>query len=231
MLQLIVLLAISWMLIWLFEKSNLEVLGILPTKKRIKYFLLFLAVSSLIAASAFLLRTIIAKETYSLSTNLSTQSILYEVLYQFRTVLTEELICRGVLLYWLIKKTGVKKAVLISSLLFAVLHLFNSGVWGNVVNVILLFLFTFLMGLLLAYAYAKTFTIYLPFAIHLGWNIIQNYVFPGSTNGNHIFYLAAEPPTITISYFAFGIMFLLPKILLLVINYFIIKQLPKAGMP
>jgi membrane protease YdiL (CAAX protease family) len=231
MLQLIGLLAISWLLIWLFEKRNFSVLGLTPTKERLKYFSILFIVSALLSASAFLLRMYFAKEEYTISQSLSTKSILLETWYQFRTVLTEELVCRGALLYILIKKTGQTKAVLTSSVIFAVLHWLNAGVWGNFTQMIMLFAFTFAMGLLLAYSYARTFSLLIPFAIHYGWNLTQNYIFPGTASGNHIFTLAAAPPTVTISYVAFFILLLLPKISVLVLDYLIVKRHRQVEVP
>ena len=228
MLQFTALLAISWLIIWLFEKQNLKVLGLYPTKNRLKYFALHFTVSAIFSATAFLLKMYFAKEAYTLSTSLSAKGILLNIWYQCRTVFTEELICRGALLYIFIKKLGPSKAILISSLLFALLHWLNAGVWGNLNQLIISFGFTFTMGLLLAYSYARTFSLLLPFAIHFGWNLIQNYIFPGSLTGDHLLVLAYPPPTVTISYIAFFTMLLLPKIAVIVINYLIIKQYPQV---
>ena len=231
MLQLIGLFAISWLLIWLFEKGNLSVLGLTPTKGRLKYFTILFIVSAILSATAFLLRMYFAKEEYILSQSLNTKSILLEIWYQFRTVLTEELLCRGALLYILIKKIGQTKAVIISSIIFAVLHWINAGVWGNLTQMIIVFAFTFAMGLLLAYSYARTFTLLIPFAIHYGWNLTQNYIFPDNAIGNHIFTLAAPPPTVTISYLAFFTMLLLPKVSVIIVNYLIVKQYRQVKLP
>lgn len=224
MLQLIGLLAISWLLIWLFEKGDLSVLGVIPTKDRLNYFAILFFVSAILSATAFLLRFYIAKEEYTISQSLTAKSILIEIWYQIRTVLTEELICRGALLYILIKKIGRTKAVIISSIIFAVLHWINVGTWGNLTQMIIVFYFTFAMGLLLAYSYARTFSLLIPFAIHFGWNLTQNYIFPDTATGNHILTLAAPPPIVTVSYFAFFTMLLLPKIAVLVIDYLIVKR-------
>lgn len=231
MLQLIGLLAVSWLLIWLFEKGNLSVLGLTPTKDRLKYFTILFIVSAILAATAFLLKMYFAKEAYVAEQSLSTRSILLEVWHQFRTVLTEELLCRGALLYILIKKIGQSKAIAVSSVIFAALHWINAGVWGNLTQMIIVFSFTFAMGLLLAYAYARTFSLLIPFAIHYGWNLTQNYIFPGNAAGNHIFTLAEPPPSVTISYFAFFTMLLLPKISVLTIDYLIIKQHRQVELP
>ena len=231
MLQLIGLLAISWLIIWLFEKGNLSILGLTPTKGRLKYFTILFIVSAILSTSAFLLRMYFVKEEYTISQSLTIKSILLETWYQFRTVLTEEIICRGALLYILIKKIGQTKAVIITSIFFALLHWMNAGVWGNFTQMIIIFAFTFSMGLLLAYSYARTFSLIIPFAIHYGWNLTQNYIFPESVTGNHILILTAPPPTVTISYLAFFTMLLLPKISILIVNYLIVKRHKQVDMP
>jgi membrane protease YdiL (CAAX protease family) len=231
MIQLVALLAISWLLIWLFQKQHLSVLGLTLTKERLNYFLVLFIVSALLSATAFFLRMYFAKEVYTFSPSLTTKSILSEIWYQFRMVLTEELICRGALLYILIKKAGSVTAIIVSSVIFAALHWLNAGIWGNFTQMIIVFSFTFTMGLLLAYSYARTFSLLIPFAIHFGWNLTQNYIFPGSTTGTHIFTLAAPPPTVAISYTAFFSMLLLPKITVLIINYLIVKNMRQVEAP
>jgi uncharacterized protein len=144
--------------------------------------------------------------------------------------LTEELLCRGALLYILIEKIGQTKAIFISSIIFTVLHWINAGVWGNMIQIIIVFAFTFSMGLLLAYSYERTFSLLIPFAIHFGWNLTQNYIFPDSSTGNHIFILAAPPLSVTISYLAFFKTFLLPKISVLLVDYFILKHHRKVEL-
>jgi uncharacterized protein len=145
--------------------------------------------------------------------------------------LTEELLCRGAILYILIKKTGPKWAILISSVIFAGIHWINNGVWGDLSQMIIVFTFTFAMSLLLAFSYVKTFSLLIPFAIHFGWNLVQNFIFPDKITGIHIFTLTAPPPVVTVSYFVFFSMLLLPKISVLVIDYFILKTYPKTDIP
>ena len=231
MIQLIGLFTISWILIYFFEKGNLSVLGFVPTKDRLKYFTILFMVSTFFSATAFLLRMYIAREEYTISQSLSLSSIVLETWYQFRSVLTEELICRGVVLYILIKKIGQVKAILVSSVFFAAMHWLNAGVWGNWTQMTILFAFTFAMGLLLAYSFARTFSLLIPFAIHFGWNLTQNYIFPDTATGNHIFTLVVPPPTVTISYMAFFTMLLFPKISVLVFDYLIVKQHRQMDAP
>ncbi len=224
MLQIVALIAVSWLILWLTERENLSVLGLTPTIQRVKYVAILFSVSAIISGSAYLLKMYFAKEVYAVDGTLTPTGFLLESWYQIRTVLTEELLCRGVILYIMIKKWGKGPAILVSSILFALLHWLNAGVWGNVVQMALVFAFTFSMGLLLAYAYAKSFSLLLPFAIHLGWNWMQNYVFPDHPIGNHVFVLDGPPPVVTISYVAFFTMLLLPKIAVLVVNYGIVRS-------
>ena len=228
MLQLIALLLISWLLIWLFAKDNLSVLGLLPTKQRLVWFSILFLVSALCAASAFVLKIRITKEQYIIAELLTVKGVLTEVWHQFRSVFTEELICRGAVLYILIKKTRPAIAIFISAVLFAVLHWLNTGVWGNMMQMIIVFAFTFAMGIVLAYTYAKTYSLLFPLSIHFGWNLTQNYIFPDTATGQHIFITAGPLPVVTISYVAFFSLLLIPKIAVVVFNYIIVRQYPPA---
>ncbi len=224
MLQIIGLFAISWLIVWLFDKSNLTVLGLMPTKTRLILIATLFFVTTICGSTAFLLKIYFAKEQYIINPNLTTTLALTEIWENIRSVLTEELLCRGAGLYILIKKLGNKWAIIISSVIFGLLHWLNNGVFGNFTQMWIVFAFTFGMGLLLAYSYAKTFSILIPFAIHLGWNLTQNFIFPDRAEGNHFFVLAAPPPIVTVSYFVFFTMLLFPKISAIGFDYLIVKQ-------
>lgn len=218
------ILLISWFILWLYDKSNLNALGFQPTKTRTLLFLKLFMVSSICSASAFLLKIWFIEEQYVLSADLSFKVVLFGIWEQFRSVLTEELMCRGALLYILIKKLDSKWAIVISAVFFALLHWLNAGVWGNILQMSLLFIFTFCMGLVLAFSFVKSHSIWLPFAIHFGWNLTQNFIFPDQQTGTHIFILKTPSPEVTVSYLVFFTLLLLPKISVLLSNYFILKK-------
>lgn len=223
MLQLTALLLLSWIFLRLFTKADLSVLGLRPNRERLSYFLILFMVSGFLSATAFFLRIFIARENYIFNSALRMPIVLLEIWHQLRGVLTEELLCRGALLYILIKKTGKTKAIVISSVCFAVLHWMNAGLWGHLIQMIIVFAFTFSMGILLAYAYARTFSLLIPIAIHFGWNLSQNVIFPDQSGVIHVFKLAEPPPEVTISYLAFFTLLLLPKISVLLVNFLILK--------
>jgi membrane protease YdiL (CAAX protease family) len=172
-----------------------------------------------------------AKEQYTINSKLTTSLIFSELWDNIRGVLTEELLCRGVVLYILIKKLGSKWAIIISSIIFGLLHWLNNGVFGNAIQMSIVFLFTFCMGLLLAFSYAKTFSILIPFPIHLGWNLTQNFIFPDKPEGNHLFILAAQPPIVTVSYFVFFVMLFFPKISAIGLDYLIVRRQKQIEIP
>ena len=231
MLQLIGLFAISWLIVWLFDKHNLSVLGLMPTKDRLKLCSYLFIITAICCSTAFVLKMYFAKEQYTINPKLTTSLIFSELWNNIRGVLTEELLCRGVVLYILIKKLGSKWAIIISSIIFGLLHWLNNGVFGNTIQMSIVFLFTFCMGLLLAFSYAKTFSILIPFAIHLGWNLTQNFIFPDKPEGNHFFILAGQPPIVTVSYFVFFVMLLFPKISAIGIDYLIVKRQKQIEIP
>lgn len=228
MIQLLVILSISWAVLWYLEKKDLSVLGMYPTEERWKYSSILFLASGIISAGGFWLRMLFIKEEYVLSPDVTFASMAMESWYQIRSVMTEELLCRGALLYLLIQKIGQQKAILITSIFFAGLHGLNVGFWENWISALLTLTFTFGMGLLLAYAFARTRCLLYPFAIHFGWNLVQNYFFPDTANGHHLFSLLTPPPEVTISYLAYFTMLFLPKIGVIVMGYLIIRLLRKV---
>lgn len=224
MIGIIVQLAISWLVAWLFEKGNLNCLGLLPTKKRLADFGLFFIITAACSALVFLLQTLIAKQSWHLNPDISFLLILKGIWFVVKAVLFEELIFRGVLLYVLIKKIGATKAIVISAAAFGIYHWFSHELWGNPVQMAIEFFTSGAMGLVLAYGYAKTKSLYVPVAIHLGWNIVQMVVFSGNTIGEQVFIEVLPRPVVTVSYFSYFIMLLLPIVSCLVINWWMLKK-------
>ena len=230
MLQIIVLFVVSWLIVWLFDRKNLSVLGLTPTKDRMKLVGILFIVTAVCCSTEFLLKMLFAKEQYTINPNLTASLFFSNVWETLRGVLTEELLCRGVLLYILIKTIGNKWAILISAIAFGMLHWLNGGVFGNIIQMSVLFAYTFAMGLLLAYSYSKSFSILLPITIHFAWNLTEHFIFPDTPKGNYVFVLAAPPPVVTVSYFVFFVMLLFPKISAIGFDYLILKRQKQIEM-
>jgi hypothetical protein len=80
----------------------------------------------------------------------------------------EELLCRGSPLQTLARSWVPVRAAAVMSILFAVMHLENRGTSG------LAFFNTALAGMWLSVAWWRTGALWLPFGLHLGWNLVQN---------------------------------------------------------
>jgi membrane protease YdiL (CAAX protease family) len=224
MVEIVGLLAISWALVWFFEKGDLSVLGLYPANNRLKNAGILFVITAICCSSGFFMRMYFGEERFALNPNISATMIFTGVWLTMKSVLFEELLCRGVGLYLLIKALGQKWAILISALVFGILHLFNPGVLDHPVSSFLLFAFTFTMGLLLAYAYAKSFSLYLPIAIHFGWNLIQNFVFSEGDSGGQLFVTVQPAPEVTVSYVVYFSMILFPKASAMALGYFFVKK-------
>jgi membrane protease YdiL (CAAX protease family) len=224
MIGIIFQLVISWILIWFFEKGNLGVLGFFPTKKRLMDFILFFFITAACCSSDFIMRMSFAGQQWKLNPNLSIALISEGVWWNIKSVMFEELIFRGVLFYILIKKLGAMKAIIISSIAFGIYHWFSQNAWGNAGQMAVLFLITGIMGLLYAYGYAKTFSLYIPIAIHLGWNLTRSVIFSETVIGDQLLVQVKPVPEVQVSYFTFLCILLLPMLSALLINFFVLKR-------
>lgn len=230
MLQLLFLLGITWILLWFFNDKQWWVLGFKPTPFLLKYGLWGFIIAAFFSLSTYLLKMYFTGEVYGMASNLKSGPILLGFWQEIRSVLTEELIFRGALFYLVYKKWGSKPAIIISSVAFAAIHLLTVSAWNNPIQISMLLAFTFLMGLLLAFAFIQSGSILIPFAIHFGWNCIQNFAFGENGNNLRLFELKNTPPEVTISYAAFFTLLLLPKIGAILGNYLLLKHYPKGGL-
>jgi len=182
MLGLLIELLLSALLLWLFTKKSLLVLGITPTKKRLTWLITgFLLAAILCTCYHYLITT-----TWSKNPNISPASIASSSWWTLKSVLFEELLFRGALLYIAIQKLGTKTACILSAVAFGIYHWFSYGAFGNPMQMIIIFLMTGIWGFMFAAAFAKTNSIYLPVALHFGWNWVHIVVFSQGPLGNQL---------------------------------------------
>ena len=228
MLGIIVQLALSWLIIWFVERKDLGVLGFYPTKKRLIDFLVFFLITAACCASDFILRILFAEQRWQLNPGLSFKLIIEGIWWNVKSVMFEELIFRGVLLYILIKRVGAWWGIIISSVAFGIYHWFSHGTFGNPVQMIITFLITGLMGVVYAYGYAKTFSLYIPIAIHLGWNLTRSVIFSETVIGDQLLVQVKPIPQINVSYFIYFLVVFFPMLSSLLINFFLLKKKKQA---
>lgn len=99
--------------------------------------------------------------------------------FSFMTIgVGEEIIFRGVLFRWIDEKWGFAAALIVSSLLFGLMHIFQPGatMWSS-------FAIAVEAGLLLGAAYKYSGTLWLPIGIHWAWNFTQGNIFGFAVSG------------------------------------------------
>jgi uncharacterized protein len=192
MIAILIVLFISWLLLWLYNKKGLAVLGTTPTRKRVIDLLVGLFVSAIICAVYFLSVIAISKSSLILNNEFTTLAFFGSLWWMLKSVLLEEFIFRGALFYIAIKKFGIRLACILSSVAFGIYHWFSYNAFGNPVQMISVFFITVIGGLMFAYAFALTKSMYLPVGLHLGWNMATVVVFSQGPLGKQVFIVVNE---------------------------------------
>ena len=226
MIGILVALAISWLLLYLIEKENILVLGFHPIVKRLKQFLIGFLITAILCAFAQYIESYLKASTWIFNENITIKIVFKSFWWDFKSVLTEELIFRGALLYILIQKLGSRKSILISAIAFGIYHWFSFGVLGNIIAMILVFIGTGLMGYAWAWAYSKTKSIMLPLGLHLGWNFVQNTIFSKGPLGELVL-ISKNGIELTdwnsLINFTIGLV-IIPILLLIYVRYFVKEE-------
>ena len=170
-------LLLSWAILWFTERKSILALGFAPVTKRIFQFAIAFIFSALLCASLQLFESLLTHSRWLLNSQITFSQIAGSLRWNFNSVLFEELIFRGALLFIAIKRLGTKRAILLSAICFGIYHWITFGVLGNIVPMVVVFFITGFMGLAWAYAFSKTNSMALPIGFHLGWNFVFNAVF------------------------------------------------------
>lgn len=210
MLGIIVLLVLSWAILRLF-KYNFSVLGLKPDPIRIKTFLIGFSVSALICAIYFIWNIAVLDAQISINKSYNLREFLNAFWWTLKSVLFEELVFRGALLFLAIKYLGKIKACVLSAIIFGVYHWFSYSVFGALVPMIHVFIVTSLGGLMFAFAYTETKSMYFPIALHFGWNLVSIVIFSEGPIGDQVLISKTENIMPVTMYFVFLLyQFILP---------------------
>lgn len=183
---LIVELILSWLLLWLFFKKGLRVLGIVPTQGRLYHLFFGILIAAVCSVLYYLSFVLFTTNQWTLNTVFTGQKLVTSSWWTLNSVLYEEFIFRGALLYILIQKLGVRTACLISAICFGVYHWFTSGALGDPVQMIIIFIMTGTWGVMFAMAFARTKSLYLPIGLHFGWNFVSTVIFSQGPLGKQL---------------------------------------------
>ena len=187
MIGLLVILLISWGLLYLIEKKNLLALGLAPTPKHLIQFVIGLVSMLMICVALVLI------ETQMMSIEWEFRGVQYQMLleafgYHLRSALTEDLVFRGALLFILIRRLGAKWAILISAVFFGVYHVFSYGITGErAILIAYVVVITGFTGYVWADAFHKSKSIYFGLGLHLGYNLLMSCFYEAQPYGEILF--------------------------------------------
>ncbi|MEF9479596.1 CPBP family intramembrane metalloprotease [Chryseobacterium sp. 1B4] len=223
MIGIIIELIISWMLLKFGAKKDLSVLGFKPSQRRLIHWCIGFLLAAAVCSLYHIMTTAFISNSWILNKQLTFSAALISLWWVVKSVLFEELLFRGALLYLAIEKWGATKACILSAICFGIYHWFSYNAFGNPFQMGIIFVMTGIFGWMLAVSFAKTRSMYFPIAIHLGWNLVNIIVFSNGPLGKQLFMKANEThlegiPSLLV--FLFQI-FALP---LLVYSYFKLKK-------
>lgn len=188
MIGILIILGVSWLLLHYFEKENLGVLGFRPVKNGLQQFIIGLSFIIFLKLLFILIETQVNGISWSLNQSFDYRSLFGSFWYHLKSALTEDLIFRAALLYLLIKRLGMYRAIFLSAVAFGVYHWFSYGLLGSRIIVLLYVLLTTgFTGYVWGYTYAKTKSILMPLGFHLGWNFINTLFYDTQPYGQLLF--------------------------------------------
>lgn len=193
MMGILVELLLSLLLLKLFDKKGLSVLGWQPTFKRLTQLVIGIVLALSLAVIFQLVRASLTGVSWQRNHYYPWSVFLDGLWWVFRSVLYEELIFRGALFYIALKKLGPVKGLWLSVIAFGVYHWFSYNAWNHPVQMIFIFLITAAAGWMYAYAFIKTNSLYLPIGLHFGWNFAGSIIFSEGSIGKHLLIPIQDP--------------------------------------
>ena len=186
MLGLLVIIVVSWVLLYIIEKKNIVALGIDPNLNRLSQFVIGFFVIAVIELINIYIETIVLKVEWKFNT-INYSTIFNAFVYHLRSALTEDLVFRGAILYILIQRIGATKALCLSAIIFGVYHWFSYGIMGErIILLAYVFVVTGFTGYVWAYTFYKTKSIMLGLGFHLGYNLTMSFFFESQPFGELI---------------------------------------------
>lgn len=178
----IVLVLVSWFFLRLEGKRLIELGFNAPLLRAYQFGVGFLVAGSVVTVQQLGSAAAVGVG-WQLNSEVDSALILRGLRLNINSVLYEELLFRGYLLYQAMRWLGPRRGVLLGAAAFGVYHWFSYGVFGSPVMMAFVFVLTGSFGLMLGLAFSKTKSIAAPIGIHLGWNTVAYLVFSGGPFG------------------------------------------------
>ena len=147
------------------DKERFIKLGF-QTKNRLKEFVVGIAIGLIIMTLGYVL-LIYFEEIFFINVKFNFLELIISILFFTIVAIVEETLFRGYILKNLMSSFNKYVALIVSSMLFSLMHGLNP-------NVTLFSLFDlFLAGILLGLSYIYTKNLWFPISMHLSWNLFQ----------------------------------------------------------
>lgn len=193
MVGVLVVFAISWLILWLFSRQHITVLGIIPTALRLREFLVGAIIMAVFCAINLLGQAYFQGNAYIRNPEYGFEEAVFGTWWTFKAAIFEELIFRGVILYLLIKRLGIKWGTILSAVAFGIYHWFSYEMFGRgLIPMLYVFLLTGAAGLLFAYAFARSKSLWLPLGLHFGWIFVSIVILSAGPLGDSFYVLKNE---------------------------------------
>lgn len=159
----------TFFVLWLFmkfiDKEHFIILGF-QTKNRFKDFITGFIIGMIIMMTGYIL-LIYFDEIYFVRIIFNVKELFISILIFTIVAIVEETLIRGYVLRNLMISFNKYVALIISSILFALMHSFNPNIGlFSILNL-------FLAGIVLGLSYIYTKNLWFPIAVHLSWNLFQ----------------------------------------------------------
>lgn len=161
----------------------------MPSKKRIENLVFGILASAITCCIYFVAVAFVTGGNWTRNVAFSFESFFYGSWWTLKSVLFEELIFRGALLYILIDKIGLRAACFISAFCFGIYHWFSYNAFGDVFQMLMILILTGVAGIMFAFSFAVTKSLYLPIGLHYGWNYVSTVIFSNGPLGEQLFTL------------------------------------------
>lgn len=166
------------------DKESFRSLGFYP-KRYTQETILGLGLGALLIATGFA-SLVFLNEIQWTGTNFVPENILSGICLFVFVAFYEELFLRGYILNNLMKSMNRMVALLISSVFFSMLHIFNPNfTWFSFLNILL-------AGILLGLPYIYTKSLWLPISLHFSWNFFQGTIFGFNVSGQTTYSLFTQ---------------------------------------
>jgi len=159
----------TFLLLWFFmkylDKERFVQLGF-ETKNRLNEFIIGIGIGAFIMGAGYLILLFLGEIIFQ-KVNFDIEEIAISVLMFILVAVSEEVFLRGYILKNLMVSFNKYVALIVSSILFSLMHGFNPNIdLFSLANI-------FLAGILLGMSYIHTKNLWFPIALHLSWNLFQ----------------------------------------------------------